>query len=101
MKKPHYPIHRHEQKQLLGFIDGLEGGFAIFAGIVVGLSFATTNRSVLILTALIGIMVNAVNAVNATTVERRSIDTPYQPRQRRGRPDLLWPFVCILQYIVC
>ncbi len=62
MKKLHYPIHHHSQKRLLGFIDGLEGGFAIFAGIVVGLSFATTNRHVLIATALLGILVNAVNA---------------------------------------
>lgn len=62
MKKLHYPIYHHSQKHLLGFIDGLEGGFAIFAGIVVGLSFATTNRQVLILTALLGIFVNAINA---------------------------------------
>ena len=62
MKKLHYPIHRHAQKRLLGFIDGLEGGFAIFAGIVAGLSFTTSSRTVLIMTALIGILVNAVNA---------------------------------------
>ena len=62
MKKLHYPIHHHSQKRLLGFIDGLEGGFAIFAGIVAGLSFATASRTVLIATALIGILVNAVNA---------------------------------------
>ncbi len=62
MKKLHYPIHHHSQKRLLGFIDGLEGGFAIFAGIVVGLSFATNNRQVLVATALLGILVNAVNA---------------------------------------
>ena len=74
MKKLHYPIHRHEEKQLLGFIDGLEGGFAIFAGIVVGLSFATTNRSVLILTALIGIMVNAVNAATIRYSTEHYID---------------------------
>jgi VIT1/CCC1 family predicted Fe2+/Mn2+ transporter len=62
MKKLHYPIHNHSQKHLLSFIDGLEGGFAIFAGIVAGLSFTTSHRTVLIMTALIGIMVNAVNA---------------------------------------
>lgn len=62
MKKLHYPRHDHPQKKLLSFIDGLEGGFAIFAGIVVGLSFTTMNRTVLVVTALIGILVNAVNA---------------------------------------
>lgn len=62
MKKLHYPNRRHSQKYLLGFVDGLEGGYAIFAGIVVGLSAATNNRGILIITALIGIIVNAVNA---------------------------------------
>lgn len=62
MKKLHYPRHDHPQKKLLGFIDGLEGGFAIFAGIVAGLSFTTLNRNVLIATAIVGIIVNAVNA---------------------------------------
>lgn len=62
MKKLHYPRHDHPQKKLLGFIDGLEGGFAIFAGIVAGLSFTTLNRNVLVATAIVGIIVNAVNA---------------------------------------
>lgn len=74
MKKLHYPTHRHPQKRLLGFIDGLEGGFAIFAGIVAGLSFSTGNRTVLIMTALIGIMVNAVNAATIRYSTEHYID---------------------------
>lgn len=64
MKKHHYLITHRESPLgvLLGFIDGLEGGFAIFAGIVVGLSFTSVSRSVLIMTAMLGIFVNAVNA---------------------------------------
>lgn len=47
---------------ILRFLDGVEGGFAIFAGIVTGLSFSTVSRHTLIASALIGITVNAVNA---------------------------------------
>lgn len=62
--KKHYRIrHRHHRYgALLSFIDGLEGGFAIFAGIVAGLSFSTISRDHLIITALVGITVNAINA---------------------------------------
>lgn len=74
MKKLHYPIHRHSQKRLLGFVDGLEGGFAIFAGIVVGLSATTTNRTILIATALVGIVVNAVNAATIRYSTEHYID---------------------------
>ncbi|MBP7760207.1 VIT1/CCC1 transporter family protein [Candidatus Saccharibacteria bacterium] len=64
MKRHHFRIrHRdHRFGALLSFIDGLEGGFAIFAGIVAGLSFSMVNRSALIVTAWVGIVVNAVNA---------------------------------------
>ncbi len=64
MKKHHFRLrHRsHPYGALLSFLDGLEGGFAIFAGIVAGLSFSTTHREALIVTAWVGIVVNAVNA---------------------------------------
>ena len=64
MKKHHFRLrHRsHPYGALLSFIDGLEGGFAIFAGIVAGLSFSTVHRNALIVTAWVGIDVNAVNA---------------------------------------
>ncbi len=46
----------------LSVLEGVEGGFAIFAGIVVGLSFEDVPRSLLILTAGIGIVVSAFNS---------------------------------------
>lgn len=46
----------------LSVLEGVEGGFAIFAGIVVGLSFEDVPRNLLILTAGIGIVVNAFNS---------------------------------------
>lgn len=46
----------------LSVLEGVEGGFAIFAGIVVGLSFEQVPRELLIMTAAIGIVVNAFNS---------------------------------------
>ncbi len=76
MTKPHY----HHQKRTAGsgfflsFIDGLEGGFAIFAGIVVGLSFTDLPRDVLIVTAIVGIVVNAVNAATIRYTTENYLD---------------------------
>lgn len=58
----------HRQKPPLGaenflsVLEGIEGGFAIFTGIIVGLSFEITNRDLLLITAVIGIVVNAFNS---------------------------------------
>ena len=46
----------------LSIFEGVEGGFAIFAGIVLGLSFGHAGRNVLIVTAIISIVVNAINS---------------------------------------
>jgi len=46
----------------LSVLEGFEGGFAIFAGIIIGLSFEGVDRRLLIITAGISIIVNAVNA---------------------------------------
>ncbi len=46
----------------LSVLEGVEGGFAIFTGIVVGLSFESVGRDLLLLTAGIGIIVNAFNS---------------------------------------
>jgi VIT1/CCC1 family predicted Fe2+/Mn2+ transporter len=59
-------IHRkpsaYQNDLFLSLIEGLEGGFAIFAGIVIGLYLNGAARDILIVTALISIVVNAVNA---------------------------------------
>lgn len=46
----------------LSVLEGVEGGFAIFAGIIIGLSLEGVDRRLLIITAGISIIVNAVNA---------------------------------------
>ena len=46
----------------LSILEGTEGGFAIFVGIIAGLSFEHISRDLLILTAAVSIVVNAINA---------------------------------------
>ncbi len=48
-------------ERLLALLEGLEGGFAIGASVVVGLSFANLDRRVLLVSAAIGILVNGFN----------------------------------------
>ena len=48
-------------QRLLALFEGLEGGFAIGASIIVGLSFANLEKRVLIISAAIGIIVSGFN----------------------------------------
>lgn len=60
----HHPHHHIPlgANNFLSVLEGIEGGFAIFVGIVAGLSFSHISRDLLILTAVISIVVNAINA---------------------------------------
>ena len=49
-------------QNFLSVLEGIEGGFAISAGIVAGLSFAAVDRRLLLITAGISILVNGFNA---------------------------------------
>ena len=46
----------------LSILDGVEGGFAIFVGIVAGLYFQRIDHDLLIITGIIGLIVNAFNS---------------------------------------
>ncbi|PLS82037.1 hypothetical protein CYG49_00170 [Candidatus Saccharibacteria bacterium] len=67
---PHQTPQHHYRKRrlsintdnLLSVLEGIEGGFAIFTGILVGLSFETIDRRLLIVTAVISIIVNGFNS---------------------------------------
>ena len=62
------PKHHHTHRipfganNFLSVLEGIEGGFAIFVGIIAGLSFEHIGRDLLILTAAVSIVVNAINA---------------------------------------
>jgi hypothetical protein len=62
MRNLHRPKPPLGSENFLSVLEGVEGGFAIFTGIVVGLSFEFVSRDLLLLTAGIGIIVNAFNA---------------------------------------
>lgn len=47
---------------LLSVFEGLEGGFAVFTGIIAGLSFTTADRRILIATGIISILVSGFNS---------------------------------------
>lgn len=49
-------------QRFLAILEGVEGGFAIGAGIIAGLSFATSNRKLLLMTATISLLVNGFNS---------------------------------------
>lgn len=60
---------RHQRRHIplgaqnfLSVLEGIEGGFAIFVGIVAGLYFQNINHDLLVVTGLIGLIVNAFNA---------------------------------------
>ena len=46
----------------LSILEGVEGGFAIFVGLIIGLMFEGVGRDLLILTASISIIVSAFNS---------------------------------------
>jgi VIT1/CCC1 family predicted Fe2+/Mn2+ transporter len=62
MRNLHRPKPPLGADNFLSVLEGVEGGFAIFTGIVVGLSFEVISRDLLLLTAGIGIIVNAFNS---------------------------------------
>jgi VIT1/CCC1 family predicted Fe2+/Mn2+ transporter len=46
----------------LSFLEGIQGGFAIFTGIIAGLSFQVQSRKLLVITGLISVIVSAFNS---------------------------------------
>ena len=49
-------------EKFLAVFEGLEGGFAIGAGVLAGLSFAGLDRKILLMTAVVSIIVNGFNS---------------------------------------
>lgn len=59
MKRRHIPLGADN---FLSVLEGIEGGFAIFVGIIAGLYFQNISHELLIMTGVIGIIVNAFNS---------------------------------------
>jgi VIT1/CCC1 family predicted Fe2+/Mn2+ transporter len=59
IRRQHIPLGADN---FLSILEGIEGGFAIFVGIVAGLYFQNVDHNLLIATGIIGIVVNAFNS---------------------------------------
>lgn len=68
----------------LSVLEGIEGGFAIFVGIVVGLSFQNISHDLLIATAVIGMVVNAFNSSAVRYASEHYIDE-IDGREKRNK----------------
>lgn len=68
----------------LSILEGVEGGFAIFAGIIVGLMFEGVSRDLLILSGSIGIVVSAFNSSAVRYASEHYIDELDGHEKRRG-----------------
>jgi VIT1/CCC1 family predicted Fe2+/Mn2+ transporter len=61
--RPHHPRNIPlGANNFLSVLEGIEGGFAVFVGIIAGLYFQNVPHDLLIVTGVIGLIVNAFNA---------------------------------------
>jgi VIT1/CCC1 family predicted Fe2+/Mn2+ transporter len=74
-------MSRHLRKHIpfgadnfLSILEGIEGGFAIFVGIIAGLYFQAIDRDLLVAAGIIGLIVNAFNASAVRYASEHYID---------------------------
>jgi VIT1/CCC1 family predicted Fe2+/Mn2+ transporter len=72
---------RHPRKHIplgadnfLSVLEGIEGGFAIFVGIIAGLYFQNVSHDLLVVTGAIGLIVNAFNSSAVRYASEHYID---------------------------
>ena len=78
----HYPLSRKRRtikvplgtQRFLAAFEGIEGGFAIGASIIVGLSLAGLNREALLTTALITLVVSGFNSASVKYSSEHYLD---------------------------
>ncbi|HCH34947.1 MAG: hypothetical protein UY35_C0002G0056 [Candidatus Saccharibacteria bacterium GW2011_GWC2_48_9] len=78
----HHPLHRRRRtlnipfgaQRFLAAFEGFEGGFAIGASIIVGLSFAGLEQHLLISAALVSIIVNGFNTASVKYSSEHYLD---------------------------
>lgn len=61
-------------ERFLSIFEGIEGGFAIGAGVIAGLSFVSLDRNVLLTTAIVSIIVNGYNSASVKYSSEHYID---------------------------
>ena len=70
--------HRHHipfgTERFLSISEGIEGGFAIGAGVVAGMSFVSLDRNVLLATAIVSVIVNGYNSASVKYSSEHYVD---------------------------
>ncbi len=61
-------------ERFLSVFEGIEGGFAIGAGVIAGMSFVSLDRNVLLATALVSVIVNGYNSASVKYSSEHYID---------------------------
>jgi VIT1/CCC1 family predicted Fe2+/Mn2+ transporter len=77
----------------LSILEGIEGGFAIFVGIVAGLYLQAVPHDILIMTGVIGLIVNAFNSSAVRYASEHYLDELDGHEKRRGSIVYLIPAV--------
>lgn len=73
--RPHLRQHiPFGPNNFLSILEGIEGGFAIFVGIIAGLYFQNIDHDLLIVTGVIGLVVNAFNSSAVRYASEHYID---------------------------
>lgn len=97
-RRAHIPLGADN---FLSVLEGIEGGFAIFAGIILGLSLEGVDRRLLIITAGISIVVNAVNATSVRYASEHYLDELDGRENRRWWSGYFTPaFIEFLVYCI-
>lgn len=82
LSSPHFSLRGQRRKlnipfgaqRFLAAYEGLEGGFAIGASVIIGLSFTGLDRNLLISTAIITIIVNGFNTASVKYSSEHYLD---------------------------
>lgn len=73
--RPHHPrTIPLGANNFLSILEGIQGGFAIFVGIITGLYFQNVPHDLLVVTGVIGLVVNAFNASAVRYASEHYID---------------------------
>lgn len=87
-QRQHIPLGA---QNFLSVLEGIEGGFAIFVGIIAGLYFQNISHDLLIVTGVIGLIVNAFNASAVRYTSEHFLDEIDGHEKRRKLHAYLMP----------
>lgn len=79
-------------QRLLALLEGIEGGFAIGAGLLAGMSLATSSRQLLFLTAAVTMIVNGANSAAIKYAAEHYTDE-LDGREKNPIRYYLWPAI--------